>query len=97
MVALANTKVATEEVLLELRDLGPNIAVLVVPLVDGGVLEVVGMVIVAAGLLHVVVNRDGVDPASVFRTLLVGGHLSLTESASEGSHVHGTGISCGVG
>jgi hypothetical protein len=96
VLALTNAKVATEEVLLKLRNLGSDVAVLVIPLVYGRVLQVVGVIVVTAGLLYLVVNRDGLDPTGVPGTVAVGGLLGVAENSGNGSHVEGVAFSLGV-
>ena len=48
VLTLANAKVATEEVLLELGHLGTNVAVLIIPFIDCRVLKVIGMAVITA-------------------------------------------------
>jgi hypothetical protein len=95
VLSLANAEVATEKLLLELRDLGTDVAILIIPLVDGRVGEVVGHVSVIAGLTDGVIDRLAVDPPGFPGTLFESGSVGLGECLSERSHVEGVSGSVG--
>jgi hypothetical protein len=95
VLPLADAEVTTEKLLLEGRDLRTDVAILIVPFVDGRVGEIVGHVSVMAGLAYRVVDRLGVDPAGFLGTLSERGSLSLGDGPSEWSHVEV--VSGGVG
>lgn len=94
MFALAYAEVATEQLLFELGDLGADFAILVAPLIHCRVGEVVGVLIISAGLLDIVVNRNCVDPASVLGALSHGRSFDLADGPIDRGHVEG-GVSSG--
>jgi hypothetical protein len=91
--SLADAEVTTEKLLLEGRDLGTDVAILIIPLVDGRVGEVVGHVSVVAGLTDGVIDRLAVDPPSFPGALSERGGLGLGECSSKRSHVESVCVS----
>jgi hypothetical protein len=87
VIAFTNAKIAAKELLLELRNLRSNVAVLIGPFVDGRVLKVMCQLVLTARALHVVVDGDGIDPPSFSSALRQSSGLSLAEPSDGWSGV----------
>ena len=89
VLALAEAEGIVEQLFLELRNFGADITVLVIPLVNRGAGGVRGELILAVGLLNIVVDRDGADPAGLVRLVFEGSLVGLVEGAGKSGGVKG--------
>jgi hypothetical protein len=92
VLALAEAEGVVEQLLFQLRHLGANVTVLVVPLVNGGAGGVRGELVLTVGLADVVVDGDGANPAGLLSPVLEGGLVGLGEGAGKSGRVECGGV-----
>ena len=90
--SLTKAEGVVEELLLELGHFGPDVAVLVVPLVNCGTGGVSGELVLAAGLLEVVVDGDRANPAGLLSLVLESRLINLVDRASESGSAEGVAL-----
>jgi hypothetical protein len=83
VLALTEAEGVVEQLLFQLRNLRANVAVLVIPLVNRGAGGVSGELVLTVGLLDVVVDGDGANPAGLLSLVLEGDLVGLVEGAGK--------------